>query len=281
MKFHHRRIERLTLKLRKLEQAKSRKSNFVTKQSSKTEQPPAASEKIVQNENVDELASVILAKISDKLLEKIRSEVNNKKSEAYPVVLSDPLVIREEGIKNKHNNKAAKNHIRKERRKKQNKNRFRNAIESRKEHIKNLSNTHLTDEQITLLSRGLKFIPVPVTRENLIRRQLLADFDQFARRMRLQYIFYGEEKEPHPFHVKSDWNPPVQHSVAIETFLEEVRFELATTNIEKPKDNLAHGEGCALKELSRDKNIILRKADKGSTTVIMNREHNTRGSGPT
>ena len=28
-----------------------------------------------------------------------------------------------------------------------------------------------------------------------------------------------------------------------------------------------------LKELSRDKNIILRKADKGSTTVIMNREH--------
>ena len=26
-------------------------------------------------------------------------------------------------------------------------------------------------------------------------------------------------------------------------------------------------------ELSRDKNIILQKADKGTTTVIMNREH--------
>ena len=124
--------------------------------------------------------------------------MNNKKSEAYPDVLSDPLVIKEEGTKNKHNNKAAKNRKRKERRKEQNKNRFRNAIESRKKHIKNLSNTHLTDEQITPLSRGLKFIPVPVTRENLIRRQLLADFDQFSRRMRLQYIFYGQEKEPHP-----------------------------------------------------------------------------------
>ena len=48
VKFHHRRIERLTIKLRKLEQAKSRKSNFVNKQSSNREQLPA-SEKIVKN----------------------------------------------------------------------------------------------------------------------------------------------------------------------------------------------------------------------------------------
>jgi len=46
VKFHHRRIERLTIKLRKLEQAKSRRSNFVNKQSSNRKQPPA-SEKIV------------------------------------------------------------------------------------------------------------------------------------------------------------------------------------------------------------------------------------------
>ena len=90
--------------------------------------------------------------------------------------------------------------------------------------------------------------------------------------MRLQYLFYGKEREPHPFHVKSDWNPPVQPSVALETFYEEVKFELATINIDKPKDNLLHGERCALKELSRDKNIILKKADKGTTTVVINRE---------
>ena len=74
--------------------------------------------------------------------------------------------------------------------------------------------------------------------------------------MHLQYVFYGEEKEPHPFHVKSNWNPPVQPSVALEIFLEEVRFELATINIDKPKDNLSHGERCALKELKRDKKVI-------------------------
>ena len=99
----------------------------------------------------------------------------------------------------------------------------------------------------------------------------LNDFSQFARRMRLKYIFHGTDKEPHPFHVKSDWDPPVQPSVALETFLEEVKFELASIKLNRPKDNLSQGERKALKELSRDKNIVIKKADKGTTTVIMNR----------
>ena len=56
--------------------------------------------------------------------------------------------------------------------------------------------------------------------------------------MRLQYIFYHKEREPHRFHVKSDWNPPVQPSVALETFLEEVKLELAEIQFKKPKPNL-------------------------------------------
>jgi len=55
----------------------------------------------------------------------------------------------------------------------------------------------------------------------------LKDFDHFARRMRLQYIFHGEDNEPHPFHVKSNWIPPVQQSVAHESYLEEVKVQLA------------------------------------------------------
>ena len=121
------------------------------------------------------------------------------------------------GKANRRDNKAAKNRKRKERRKIKDKKRFFNAIESRKQYIKNLSNEQLADKQITLLSRGLKLIPILVTKENLIRRQLLADCNQFARRMRLQYIFHGEENEPHPFHVTSDWEPSVQLSVALET----------------------------------------------------------------
>ena len=142
--------------------------------------------------------------------------------------------------------------------------RHNNIIASHRKHIRNLSNEQLTDEQITLLSRGLKVIPTPVTTENNIRGKLLKDFDLFARRMRLQYMYYGKEREPHPFHVKSDWNPPVQPSVALETFLEEVKLELAEIQFEKPKPNLTPGGLQALKQLSRDKTIILKKADKGT-----------------
>ena len=50
------------------------------------------------------------------------------------------------------------------------------------------------------------------------------------------------QNEPHAFHVKSDWEPPVQPSVALETFLEEVKLELASIEFsDKPKDNISTG----------------------------------------
>ena len=47
--------------------------------------------------------------------------------------------------------------------------------------------------------------------------------------MHRQYIFHGKDKE-HPFHVKSNWEPPVQPSVALKTYLEEVKLQLANIN---------------------------------------------------
>ena len=60
--------------------------------------------------------------------------------------------------------------------------------------------------------------------------------------------------------------------MALETFLEEVKFELANIPIKRPKDNLSPGERRALKNLLRDKSIIVKKADKGTTTVIMSKK---------
>ena len=101
-------------------------------------------------------------------------------------------------------------------------------------------------------------------------QQLLLDFDQFARRMRLLYIFRGENNEPHPYHVKSAWKPPIQRSVALESYLEEVESDLAEIEITKPKNNLPPAEREALRALKRDTDINLTKADKGTITVVMN-----------
>ena len=67
--------------------------------------------------------------------------------------------------------------------------------------------------------------------------------------MRLQYISYGQDKEPHSFHVKSNWEPQVQLSVILESHLEEVKTELAAVKISKPKNNLPINERQALKEI--------------------------------
>ena len=76
--------------------------------------------------------------------------------------------------------------------------------------------------------------------------------------MRLKYIFHGKENKQHAFYVKStSWEPPVQQSVALETFLEEVKFELANTPIKRPKDNLSPGERRVLHNLLGDKTIIV------------------------
>ena len=54
-------------------------------------------------------------------------------------------------------------------------------MESKKTHTKNLSGYDLTRDEINLLSRGLNYIPTPLTNESHIRKALLKDFAAFAR----------------------------------------------------------------------------------------------------
>ena len=86
----------------KLEQAQSRRSYQETNQSSR--KAPARNRNTSEDKNENELAEVLKAKIKelDTLLEQMRAQAkNNEKSESYPVVLSYPLEIREEGKRNR------------------------------------------------------------------------------------------------------------------------------------------------------------------------------------
>ena len=77
--------------------------------------------------------------------------------------------------------------------------------ETKEKFLHNPLSHQLTDSQASLFSRGLKFIPTPATNETRIKQQLLHDFERFARRMILLYIYHGQNIEPRPFHVKSTW----------------------------------------------------------------------------
>ena len=130
-----------------------------------------------------------------------------------------------------------------------------------------MSNTNLTDQEIALLAKGLKFIPTPekpASQKNLIR-----DFNTFARSMRLKYIFADSKSNPRPFYVRSNWQPPPQPSVALENYLEQTKHEIANITFTDVKDNLPANQRRALRTLKTNREINLKKADKGTTTVAM------------
>ena len=130
-------------------------------------------------------------------------------------------------------------------------------------YIKNLSTKILTDHETALLAKGLKFIPTlpkPASHKNLLR-----DFEAFTRSMRLQYIFANSKSKPHQFHVKSNLQPPPQPSVALESYLERTKYEFASITFSLKQRQ-------ALKTLRANSEVNLKKADKGTTTVIVDTE---------
>ena len=118
-------------------------------------------------------------------------EANNKTVETYTRVVS------ESGSSNKKDygirKRKFKNKKHTERRKKTRKDIRALKTESNRKYIKNLSNLELTNDEINLVSRGLKFVPTPTTNETALRKQLLTDLNDSARRMRLHFLLYGEE----------------------------------------------------------------------------------------
>ena len=108
---------------------------------------------------------------------------------------------------------------------------------SNEKFIKNLSHKKLTDHETALLAKGLKFIPTPPVPASY--KSLLRDFQVLTRYMCLQYIFGDSAGKPHPFNVKSNWQPLPQPSVALESYLERTKFEIASITFSKEKDNLS------------------------------------------
>lgn len=113
--------------------------------------------------------------------------------------------------------------------------------------VVNLSEVNLSQGEINLLSRGLKFAPIP---PRVNRFELKKDLEAFARRLRLKEFFYNSDEEEdefnpnqHRFKEKSTWNPPRNRDPALETYLSAVERDLWwLTRSTKRKDNLTPPE---------------------------------------
>ena len=190
----------------------------------------------------------------EKRLEEVNAMLYDLKEANSKTVES--RVVSEPGSNNKKDygirKRKFKNKKHTERRKKTRKDIRAMKTESNRKYIKNLFNLDLTNYQINVLSSGLKFVPTPITNETVLRKQLLTDFKDFARRMRLQFIYHSKDKNIHPFYVKSNWEPPVQQSVTLDSYLEEIKIQLAHTPITKALPNLPLNERKAFTELKNN-----------------------------
>ena len=87
-----------------------------------------------------------------------------------------------------------------------------------RQYVLNLSKRHLTDTEILLLAKGLKFIPTHIVSQ----KKILNDFKRFERNMRLKYHFRQEDKykkNNHPFKGKSKYQAPIIGDNPIEQYL--------------------------------------------------------------
>ena len=179
VRFHQRRLVSHKNKLEKANIAKSRSQyNVNTRERSRS---PLRNTVNTDVDRIDKVENQ-LSELKDLICTRFQSD--NKHVEKYNSVISEKSVAKPTAAK-----RLSKNNKRKKRRKNTLHKRVTTEREKNEKYLKNLSDNTLTDHQVSVLAKGLKFIETPVTNENKIRQQLLRDFEQFARRMRLRYIF--------------------------------------------------------------------------------------------
>lgn len=125
-----------------------------------------------------------------------------------------------------------------------------------------------------MLSKGLKFIPTP--QKSNIKKVILNDFDEFARKLRCKYHFdKGENLPIHPFKKPSGYNPPFT-CYALEDYIDKTKLELSSIPIKKIHNNTSKLEREALTSLRNNNNIVIKIADKiqvllWTKTIILQR----------
>lgn len=135
----------------------------------------------------------------------------------------------------------------------------------------NLSSRDLSLPEINLLDKGLKFIPTP---KKISKPEILESASDFSRKLKITNFFHNKPKNPNKkqFVDKSNWNPPeTTVPPTINSSVKSIFKDLSQIPIQKEKTNITKDETEAIKTLKTDPSIIIKKADKGSSTIIMDK----------
>ena len=144
------------------------------------------------------------------------------------------------------------------------------------DNVVNLSNRVLSEAEISLLSKGLKFCPTPL---ELDRSAIKRDFKEFSRKIKCKaYFLSGISNEEgglgfRQFKEKSAWCPSVNElDPIINVCLKQLEARVGEID-ERGRNysNLPSDEQDALKKLKGYRNIVIKEADKGGAVVVWGR----------
>ena len=164
-----------------------------------------------------------------------------------------------------------------------------NFISNRKSVTVNLSSIDLSDSDISVLDKGLTFVPTPKT---LPVKTIIQNKNNLIRNIKLKSFFRDSsaiyDANVKRFREKSSWTPSslqlpmdiVDTVAKIERataeFIrdaERVTDLSGTKLILKDPNNITKDERASVLKLRKNNDIVIKKADKGSATVIMDRAH--------
>ena len=123
--------------------------------------------------------------------------------------------------------------------------------------VANLSSSKLTPNTLSLLKKGLTFVPSPYPNRTRQTRPSQKDVDKDLRNLKEKYID------------KYTGKIPTRAERLLKCSLTAIKFDLERLTIDSSKPNLTYGERHALRSLVKNRGLIISKADKGDTTVIM------------
>ena len=132
-----------------------------------------------------------------------------------------------------------------------------------------LSKRNLNKDKIFLLSKVLQFVPTP----KHFNKVLIRELEKFGRKLRLKWFFFNDERQfnINPFKQKSKFNPR-KNVAAIEFYLSRLEEEILFFDQKISYFNLTKEERNAPHSLRDDKSVIIKESDKGSGTVVWDRE---------
>ena len=145
--------------------------------------------------------------------------------------------------------------------------------------IRNLSNKFkLKKSDRKLLNKGLTFIPTPSN--NNIHREIKTALQNLFNKMSTIYYFRNNIRHEKTLHRKNNWKPPKPDNKNLLNYFTKTEHDIInfikTTDFPNIGTNLDEKETNALRMLcENNKNIVIKKADKGGAIVIMDEKDYT------